>query len=321
MLAAIIGACARVAWLAQVCAVGGCDSPRGCSLLTCAACPCSPSLPAGVGGLALPLVIVPIRRAMGLPTYQWDADPEEHPVSAPTGDAAANGWGAATAARVAAAYCVWVEHVPRALCAAPAAEPATAAGASGHPIILDASPTPFTCPPHPRLLLRRSSCTALRAATGGTSSTTPSCWPSGRSTTSTSECHPRAGTFGSSTAPSSWRAHAHPSDPPLTAHRPAASPTSWRPRRTTSATSPRRASGSRRGRGSRTRWCAAHCGRTRTTECTDGTNAVRTREARAAVDFVSCSACAEGCLTRYEQHARWSCVWVEGVASRCAAAC
>ena len=34
----------------------------------------------GVGALALPAIVVPIRRSMGLPTYQWDADVEQHPV-------------------------------------------------------------------------------------------------------------------------------------------------------------------------------------------------------------------------------------------------
>jgi hypothetical protein len=33
-----------------------------------------------VGAAALPYVLVPIRKSMGLPTYQWDADPETHPV-------------------------------------------------------------------------------------------------------------------------------------------------------------------------------------------------------------------------------------------------
>jgi len=33
------------------------------------------------GALILPYVVVPIRRSMGLPTYQWDADPKTHPVS------------------------------------------------------------------------------------------------------------------------------------------------------------------------------------------------------------------------------------------------
>ena len=31
------------------------------------------------GALALPYVVVPARRAMGLPTYQWDADARTHP--------------------------------------------------------------------------------------------------------------------------------------------------------------------------------------------------------------------------------------------------
>jgi len=31
------------------------------------------------GALALPYVVVPVRRAMGLPTYQWDADARTHP--------------------------------------------------------------------------------------------------------------------------------------------------------------------------------------------------------------------------------------------------
>lgn len=34
-----------------------------------------------LGALVLPYVVVPIRRSMGLPTYQWDADPKTHPVS------------------------------------------------------------------------------------------------------------------------------------------------------------------------------------------------------------------------------------------------
>ena len=31
------------------------------------------------GALALPYVVVPARRAMGPPTYQWDADARTHP--------------------------------------------------------------------------------------------------------------------------------------------------------------------------------------------------------------------------------------------------
>jgi len=34
-----------------------------------------------LGAAALPYVLVPIRKNLGLPTYQWDADPETHPVS------------------------------------------------------------------------------------------------------------------------------------------------------------------------------------------------------------------------------------------------
>lgn len=30
--------------------------------------------------IAVPYVVVPIRRKLGLPTYQWDADPATHPV-------------------------------------------------------------------------------------------------------------------------------------------------------------------------------------------------------------------------------------------------
>ncbi len=30
--------------------------------------------------IAIPYVVVPIRRKLGLPTYQWDADPKTHPV-------------------------------------------------------------------------------------------------------------------------------------------------------------------------------------------------------------------------------------------------
>ncbi len=35
-----------------------------------------------IGGVAIfaPYVVVPIRRNLGLPTYQWDADPTTHPV-------------------------------------------------------------------------------------------------------------------------------------------------------------------------------------------------------------------------------------------------
>lgn len=35
---------------------------------------------AGVGALGMPFIIVPIRRSLGLPTYQWDANPDDHPV-------------------------------------------------------------------------------------------------------------------------------------------------------------------------------------------------------------------------------------------------
>ena len=35
---------------------------------------------AGVS-LFMPYVVVPIRRRLGLATYQWDADPATHPVS------------------------------------------------------------------------------------------------------------------------------------------------------------------------------------------------------------------------------------------------
>jgi hypothetical protein len=31
------------------------------------------------GALVLPYAVVPLRRAWGLPTYQWDADPASHP--------------------------------------------------------------------------------------------------------------------------------------------------------------------------------------------------------------------------------------------------
>ena len=31
-------------------------------------------------GLSLPYVVVPIRRSMGLPTYQWDSDTNTNPV-------------------------------------------------------------------------------------------------------------------------------------------------------------------------------------------------------------------------------------------------
>ena len=31
------------------------------------------------GAVFIPLTVVPMRRAMRLPTYQWDSDPEEHP--------------------------------------------------------------------------------------------------------------------------------------------------------------------------------------------------------------------------------------------------
>jgi|APCry1669189665_1035243.scaffolds.fasta_scaffold118096_1 hypothetical protein len=35
-----------------------------------------------LGGVAVsvPVIVVPIRRSLGLPTYQWDADPKTHPV-------------------------------------------------------------------------------------------------------------------------------------------------------------------------------------------------------------------------------------------------
>lgn len=36
----------------------------------------------GIGSIAIPYVVVPIRRHLGLPTYQWDNDPSTHPVSA-----------------------------------------------------------------------------------------------------------------------------------------------------------------------------------------------------------------------------------------------
>ena len=36
----------------------------------------------GVSALCLPFIVIPIRRSMGLPTYQWDADVETHPVRA-----------------------------------------------------------------------------------------------------------------------------------------------------------------------------------------------------------------------------------------------
>lgn len=35
----------------------------------------------GLSAIAIPYVVVPIRRSLGLPTYQWDADPSTHPVS------------------------------------------------------------------------------------------------------------------------------------------------------------------------------------------------------------------------------------------------
>lgn len=35
----------------------------------------------GIGSIAIPYVVVPIRRHLGLPTYQWDNDPATHPVS------------------------------------------------------------------------------------------------------------------------------------------------------------------------------------------------------------------------------------------------
>lgn len=34
----------------------------------------------GIGSVAIPYVVVPIRRSLGLPTYQWDASPASHPV-------------------------------------------------------------------------------------------------------------------------------------------------------------------------------------------------------------------------------------------------
>ena len=39
---------------------------------------------AGVS-MFMPYVVVPIRRSLGLPTYQWDANPETHPVRAAAG--------------------------------------------------------------------------------------------------------------------------------------------------------------------------------------------------------------------------------------------
>lgn len=35
----------------------------------------------GAVAIAIPYIVVPLRRSMGLPTYQWDANPESHPVS------------------------------------------------------------------------------------------------------------------------------------------------------------------------------------------------------------------------------------------------
>ena len=40
--------------------------------------------------ICLPYTVVPMRRAMGLATYQWDNDPATHPVRARTARA---GWG------------------------------------------------------------------------------------------------------------------------------------------------------------------------------------------------------------------------------------
>jgi len=38
----------------------------------------------GIAAIAVPVVVVPIRRELGLPTYQWDAD-LSHPVSVARG--------------------------------------------------------------------------------------------------------------------------------------------------------------------------------------------------------------------------------------------
>lgn len=38
-------------------------------------------------GMLMPYVVVPLRRAAGLPTYQWDADPATHPYISHFGDA------------------------------------------------------------------------------------------------------------------------------------------------------------------------------------------------------------------------------------------
>ncbi len=43
------------------------------------------SLLVGGTALVLPYVVVPIRKRLGLPTYQWDADPNTHPVRARAG--------------------------------------------------------------------------------------------------------------------------------------------------------------------------------------------------------------------------------------------
>ena len=37
-----------------------------------------------VGAVSIPFIVVPIRRSLGKPTYQWDSDVDNHPVCALT---------------------------------------------------------------------------------------------------------------------------------------------------------------------------------------------------------------------------------------------
>ena len=103
MIATMIGACAAAACGGaparavqcgqSVARDDKCGAARGSQRLAPCALRCNcedapfpphlhPPLTTGVGSLTMPFIIVPIRRSMGLPTYQWDgpSDPDQHPV-------------------------------------------------------------------------------------------------------------------------------------------------------------------------------------------------------------------------------------------------
>ena len=122
------------------------------------------------GGLVLPYIVVPMRRAAGLPTYQWDSNTATNPVRSPF-------------CCCCCCCCCCCSAPPGSSWRSPCRLPA---GAAGPPTFRAPrlSPSPLSpLGPLPAHVLLRSLFPSGASTAASTALTTLRCWPSGRAQT------------------------------------------------------------------------------------------------------------------------------------------